>query len=68
MGTGELGVCPRRGWPLEGRDELEAMRVLADDLGIVVDAAGTVSAMDAAGCSVGQGRVLLGGRAPALAE
>jgi hypothetical protein len=48
MGTGELGVCPRCGWPLEGRHELEAIRALAGDLGIVVDAAGMVSANDAA--------------------
>ena len=67
MGPGELGVCPRCGWPLEGPDELAALRALADDLGIVV-VDGTVSAMDAAGCSVGLGRVLLGGRAPVLAE
>ena len=48
MGTGELGVCPRCGWPLEGRHELEALRALAGDLGIVADAAGMVSANDAA--------------------
>ena len=51
-----------------GGDDLEALRTLAGELGIVIDLDGTVSAMDAAGCSVGQGRVLLGGRAPALAE
>ena len=47
MGTGELGVCPRCGWPLEGPDELEVLRALADDLGIAV-VGGTVSSTDAA--------------------
>ena len=63
-----LGVCPHCGGPLEEGDDLEALRTLAGELGIVIDLDSIVSAMDAAGCSVGQGRVLLGGRAPALSE
>ena len=44
-----LGVCPHCGQPLpEGSDGLETLRQLAEDLGIVIDADGTVSAMDAA--------------------
>ena len=39
--------CPRCGWPLDGPDELEALRALAEDLGIVV-VDGTVSSTDAA--------------------
>jgi hypothetical protein len=37
VGTGELGVCPHCGRPLQVPDELEALRALADELGIVVD-------------------------------
>ena len=48
MGTGELGVCPHCGWPLEEGDDLEELRGLAGDLGIIVDLDGTVSAMDVA--------------------
>ena len=51
-----LGVCPHCGGPLEEGDDLEALRTLAGELGIVDDLDGTVSAMDAAGCSVERGR------------
>ena len=54
-----LGVYPHCGGPLEEGD-LEAFRTLAGELTIVIDLDGTVSAMEAAGCSVGPGRVLFG--------
>ena len=49
-----LGVCPHCGGPLEEGDDLEALRTLAGELGIVIDLDGTVSAMDAAGSRSGK--------------
>ena len=52
MGTGELGVCPHCGGPLEEGDDLEALRTLAGELGIghvpsLTELLGVASVLDA---------------------